>query len=122
EAHFLESWSDAHAADGTVRIGQPLLDSELVVRSPLQIVAKLAGMAKQQPRDIVRGALGLADDKAWRKAVHDGFTGQAAQPVVPDLQTITDVVLPKPGGLEIMFEVDPALYDGRFANNGWLQE
>lgn len=122
EAHFLETWSDARAADGTVRIGQPLLDSELVARSPLQIVAKLAGMTKQQPVDIVRSALGLADEKAWRKAVHDGFTGQAAQPVVPDLQTITDVVLPKSGGLEIMFEADPAVYDGRFANNGWLQE
>ena len=26
------------------------------------------------------------------------------------------------GGLEIVFRPDPTIYDGRFANNGWLQE
>ena len=122
EAHFLETWSDARAADGTVRIGQPLLDSELQGRSQLQIVAKLAGMAKQEPQDIVRLALGLADEKAWRKGVHDGFTGQVAPPVVPDLQPVTEITLPESKGLEVIYDVDPALFDGRFANNAWLQE
>ena len=26
------------------------------------------------------------------------------------------------GKLEVIFRPDPAIYDGRFANNGWLQE
>ena len=25
-------------------------------------------------------------------------------------------------GVEIVFRPDPSVYDGRFANNGWLQE
>jgi molybdopterin-containing oxidoreductase family iron-sulfur binding subunit len=30
--------------------------------------------------------------------------------------------IPSPGGLEIIFRPDPTIWDGRFANNGWLQE
>jgi hypothetical protein len=29
---------------------------------------------------------------------------------------------PPAGGIEISFKADPSLYDGRYANNGWLQE
>ena len=29
---------------------------------------------------------------------------------------------PRPSGLELVFRPDPTVFDGRFANNGWLQE
>ena len=65
----------------------------------------------------------------WRKAVHDGFIPNSAPPA----QTISsqgpseqyeNLILSKgSGGFEIVFRTDPlSIYDGRFANNGWLQE
>jgi len=122
EAHFLETWTDGTALDGTARVGQPLIDPVLEGRSALEIVAKMLGMAKQDTQTIVRETLALTDDKAWRKAIHDGTFGEAAEGIEVELQPITSVALPKSEGLEVMFDVDPALYDGRFANNGWLQE
>lgn len=122
EAHFLETWTDGRSLDGTIRLGQPLIDPILGGRSPLEIVAKLLGLAKQDPQALIREALGIHGDKAWRKAVHDGVAGTAAASVEPELQKLSPIDLPKAEGLEVMFDVDPAIYDGRFANNGWLQE
>ncbi|HEX5604532.1 MAG TPA: TAT-variant-translocated molybdopterin oxidoreductase [Pyrinomonadaceae bacterium] len=65
----------------------------------------------------------------WRKTVHDGFiensafqtktvavnSGWANQQTPPAQQ-------PAAGTLELVFRTDPSIYDGRFANNGWLQE
>ncbi len=68
-------------------------------------------------------------EKWWRKAIHDGFventafqqktvslnsawTNQQTQPAQP----------PAAGTFELIFRTDPSVYDGRFANNGWLQE
>jgi MoCo/4Fe-4S cofactor protein with predicted Tat translocation signal len=80
-------------------------------------------------------------EMAWRKAVHDGFiSNTAAKPkegltIKGSQETrIIDVHvspgnasptpnLPTPAsGFEIVFRTDPTIYDGRFSNNGWLQE
>jgi MoCo/4Fe-4S cofactor protein with predicted Tat translocation signal len=65
----------------------------------------------------------------WRKCVHDGFVPNTALPVkavalkAESLSTLTAGRMPAvPGGFEIVFRTDPTIYDGRFANNGWLQE
>jgi molybdopterin-containing oxidoreductase family iron-sulfur binding subunit len=65
-------------------------------------------------------------DLWWRRAVHDGFVANSAPAPrnvsastgwISGYQAQQDV-----GGIEIVFRPDPYLYDGRFANNGWLQE
>ena len=76
--------------------------------------------------DIVRShykALGL-DEIAWRKFVHDGFLpGSASKPVAATVKVPLETPRTKPtAGVEVMFRADPKIYDGRFANNGWLQE
>jgi molybdopterin-containing oxidoreductase family iron-sulfur binding subunit len=67
-------------------------------------------------------------EQFWRRALHDG--------VVPNSQrrertvaintgfaaTLPPPAPPSQGGYEIVFRSDPSVYDGRFANNGWLQE
>jgi molybdopterin-containing oxidoreductase family iron-sulfur binding subunit len=65
-------------------------------------------------------------DRDWRKWLHDG--------VVPNTTLPTKTVAIKPNfaaqvqpraaaqGLEVVFRPDPAIFDGRFANNAWLQE
>ncbi len=122
EVHFLETWTDGRAIDGTTRIGQPLIDPILGGRSSLEILAKLLGLPQQDPQTLVRNTLGIGSDKAWRRAVHDGVSGVASPEIEVELQALTNIELTKSEGLEVMFDVDPAIYDGRFANNGWLQE
>ena len=64
-------------------------------------------------------------DKEWRRWLHDGVVpGTAFSPRVVTLQG--GAVGPAPAapgpGVEVVFRPDPSVYDGRFANNGWLQE
>jgi MoCo/4Fe-4S cofactor protein with predicted Tat translocation signal len=67
-------------------------------------------------------------EAAWRKAVHDGFIANTAfQPrtglsIKGDWARQGNQAAPQSGGYEIVFRTDPTIYDGRFANNGWLQE
>ncbi len=66
---------------------------------------------------------------AWRKILHDGFIpNTAAKPRdgltvrAPGESGATPAPPPPPGGFELLFRTDPSVYDGRFSNNGWLQE
>ena len=65
----------------------------------------------------------------WRKSVHDGFIENSAfQPKTVAFnsgwanQQTPPAPQPAAGTFELVFRTDPSLYDGRFANNGWLQE
>src|SRR5690606_1137865 len=86
-----------------------------------EILAKLLGLPQLHARDLVRDTHNLDDEKAWRKAIHDGKHGSPAPKLEVELQSLTEVHIAKPAGLEVLFDLDPGLYDGRFANNGWLQ-
>jgi molybdopterin-containing oxidoreductase family iron-sulfur binding subunit len=66
-------------------------------------------------------------EKLWRKALHDGLiAGTAATPKAVTLKagwaSLNPQPLPPKDGIEIVFRADPSIYDGCFANNGWLQE
>jgi molybdopterin-containing oxidoreductase family iron-sulfur binding subunit len=63
----------------------------------------------------------------WRRSVHDGVVPDTALPAKPVSVHADAIREPAPkrrlaGKLEVLFRPDPAIYDGRFANNGWLQE
>ena len=53
EAHFLESWSDARAYDGTVSIIQPLIAPLYDGKSAHELLAILLGQAGRTAHDIV---------------------------------------------------------------------
>jgi molybdopterin-containing oxidoreductase family iron-sulfur binding subunit len=66
-----------------------------------------------------------AFDKEWRRWLHDGVVPNTAfAPKVVALQSgaVGSAPTAPPAGLEIVFRPDPSVYDGRFGNNGWLQE
>jgi MoCo/4Fe-4S cofactor protein with predicted Tat translocation signal len=127
DAHYLESWGDARAYDGTVSIIQPLIAPLYNGRSAWEVMGGVLGDFRA-PHDIIRdywraNAPQAASDDGWRKILHDGAfaapVAAAAPAVVPpatprSAQTAT--------GLEIIFTADPNVYDGRFGNIGWLQE
>lgn len=125
-AHPLESWSDARAVDGTATILQPVISPFYDVRSVHDILAKLLGEVDQAPdaavRETWRASFGDAFEARWKQALHDGFIAGAA-PFVTASPTSNTIASPnKPGGLDIVFQPDPTVWDGQFANVGWLQE
>src|SRR5882724_2676120 len=134
EAHFLETWSDARAYDGTVTIMQPLIMPLYFGRSVHELLAAFGDQPNQTPYEIVKAYWNRQHPAAdfedwWRKAVHNGIvpnSALAARPVTfKAASTGTSAAPAKPApaqGLEIVFRPDPFIFDGRFANNGWLQE
>ncbi len=199
QTHYLESWSDSRAYDGTVSVSQPLIKplydgksiyevvqlffKEAYEKKDLAVVQEFwqkqnlksvptAGTTKPEaekasetekplesskeistPKPEVKSeaapsptpsatpvpiaapvstpANGTSAPKSfednWRKVVHDGFiTDSQAAP--KSVSVNTDFLSQEPetnlgsGALEIAILPDPCVYDGRFANNGWLQE
>lgn len=131
EAHYLEAWGDARAFDGTVSIIQPLIQPLYQGRSPLELLASIANIPGKTALDLVKDywktqpQMAANFDQAWKQALHDGvvagtkLTEEAAQVDAAKLATPAPA---KGGQYEIVFRLDPNVHDGRFANNGWLQE
>jgi molybdopterin-containing oxidoreductase family iron-sulfur binding subunit len=141
EAHFLEAWSDVRGDEGTVSIVQPLIAPLYGGRSVHEVMSAFSEGGARSSYDIVRsfwassstpagGAVqdegALPFDQRWRKWLHDGvIPGTAFTPKTVTLQAnlpAAPASADDSGELEIVFRPDPSVYDGRFANNAWLQE
>ncbi len=130
EAHYLESWGDARAYDGTVSIVQPLIAPLYDGKTTHEMVAALAGQTGTPSHDIVKAYWqkqhASADfDTFWRKSLHDGWMeGTAFAPKAMMVKPVAQITpsVTAANAIEINFRGDPSIYDGRFANNGWLQE
>jgi molybdopterin-containing oxidoreductase family iron-sulfur binding subunit len=129
EAHPLESWGDGRAYDGAVTLQQPLIDPLYGGRAANEILAMFTDTPLRGSMDIVKGYwagkhTGTDFESWWRRSIHDGVIADSALPVKS--LTAKTAVQPSSGGvgpnLEVIFRPDFAIYDGRFANNGWLQE
>ena len=130
EAHSLEYWSDGRGHDGTVTIMQPLIAPLYGGKSPHEFLSIFTETPEQSSYDTVRQywqktrKAGGDFDTWWRKSVHDGVIADTALPA----KTLGNAAAPPAspaqagGGVEVAFYADPYIYDGRFANNGWLQE
>lgn len=160
EAHYLESWGDVRAFDGTATIVQPLIAPLFGGLTAAEIVAAFSSRPGRTAYDMVReywsgwfrgggggqaAAAGkepaagadaagkqpaagadAAFESFWRKALHDGVVaGTEARPKNVTLRkppAAGDLAARRPEGFEIVFRPDPTIFDGRFANNAWLQE
>ena len=129
ETHYLEQWSDTRAYDGTVSIVQPLIAPLYAGHSAHEIVAVLSGGGESSGHDLVQNYWKKQHpsgdfDAFWRKSLHDGWIEGTAFPPkqVGGKGAGSSTAQNAPQGIEINFRRDPSIYDGRFANNGWLQE
>jgi molybdopterin-containing oxidoreductase family iron-sulfur binding subunit len=131
EAHPLESWSDLRAFDGTATIQQPLIAPLYNGKTAHEFLAILLGDPDRSGLEMIRDywrRQNLPGDfeLAWRTALSVGvIAGTALKPksVTPIIKEIPAPKLDAGGeSLEIVFRPDPTVWDGRFANNGWLQE
>jgi molybdopterin-containing oxidoreductase family iron-sulfur binding subunit len=145
ESHYLETWGDIRGYDGTASIQQPLIAPLYSGRSAIEVLAALMKPAEatvpgtpHDPLEIVKatwhawftdkkktGAFETFWSEVVRKGVIDGTAG------VPEAATLSaawaegtpaPAPAPTPDTYELNFRPCTALFDGRFANNGWLQE
>jgi molybdopterin-containing oxidoreductase family iron-sulfur binding subunit len=140
EAHYLEAWSDARTYDGTASIVQPLIAPLYGGRSAHEFLAAFTEQPERAGYDIVRDywrkKLGSGQfERLWQRALQEGIVpggarefsprpmrmqpGWARQPEPAEAPATSAT---RPGTLDIVFRPDPTIFDGRFANNGWLQE
>ncbi len=133
-AHYLESWGDVRAYDGTATVLQPLIAPLYNGKSAHEALAGILGQPDRSGHDIVRDYWkrqhpGQDFDRFWRAALHDGVVAGTAFP--QRRVTLQKGFAARAGtgaaqeaghGLEVAFRPDPTTWDGQFANNGWLQE
>lgn len=134
EAHYLESWRDARAYEGTVTVIQPLIAPLYGGKSAHEVLSIFQGAPERSGYDIVRDnwkntLAGRDLDEFWQASLNAGVVAGSALPQkTPELQPDRVAHLPasrsssQASALEISFRPDPCVFDGRFANNGWLQE
>jgi len=136
-AHYLESWGDARDWRGRVSVGQPLIEPLYGGRSAAELLAWVVdegpfdgyGIVRRTFAELNRG--GDFEDR-WRRSVHDGLLAGSEWPDaapraraegwVQALESHLDAGEPPAGQLELVIAPSRSVYDGRFANSGWLQE
>jgi molybdopterin-containing oxidoreductase family iron-sulfur binding subunit len=137
-AHYLESWGDARAYEGTASLVQPLIAPLYEGHTAYELLAVMLGETDATGYDVVRGYWqrqyqGDQFEIFWRTALHEGVIpaeNDANRPQAANVSVqagwATDLADElRPGdenGFEILFKPDPSVRDGEFANNGWLQE
>ncbi len=140
-SHEIESWGDARAHDGTATIVQPAILPLYDTRSPIELVALLAGGGRSDGHALVQEAWrqrrapsqaeageGDAADARfaawWRDTLSAGVVaGSAAAPAsIAAASVITSPAPPRATAIVAVFVADASVGDGRYANNGWLQE
>lgn len=137
-SHYLEAWSDVRAFDGTVSVVQPLIEPLYYSKSPHEVLAMAIGgdasQGQQSGYDIIlnywktKGGLPAPFDASWKMILNNGLVANSALPerrVTPK----GNISLPattssgdERDAFELVFRPDPTVWDGRFNNNGWLQE
>jgi molybdopterin-containing oxidoreductase family iron-sulfur binding subunit len=135
EAHYLESWGDAATNSGVASIQQPMIDPIFGGRTPAEIVAVLIGNKDTKAHDIVKNYWtaqwpAATREHTWKKSLHDGIIEGTKPPdtVKPtaDAKRIAAALAseqqPSGAGIEVAFVPGAQMFDGRYANNGWMQE
>lgn len=137
QAHPLESWGDCIGDDGLYGVCQPQILPLLGGRTATELIARMLDEDETSGDAIVRRTADeLAgqslSERQWRKLLHDGFdpslkiafvdaqyqgSTESLSSAFPSLSLDVDQ-----DAFDVLFEPAEGIYDGRFANNGWLQE
>ena len=130
-AHFLESWSDACAFDGSISIVQPLIQPLYASVSVHEVVGALIERPVRSAYEIVRETWQSRNptphfEDDWRHALSDGVfvaeTPERSSSQAGSVEQIANRKSQIENSVEVLFRPDPSVLDGRYANNGWLQE
>jgi MoCo/4Fe-4S cofactor protein with predicted Tat translocation signal len=132
ESHFLESWDDVRAHDGTASIVQPLIAPLYGGKTSAEVLTTFTKNATLGSYEIVKNYWTNGDKagdvvKTWRKALNDGIIQNSTQaaavtPASSPVAVPTASAASSADSFDIVFRPDPTIFDGRYANLGWLQE
>ncbi len=128
--HYLESWGDAVANDPFYGKGvpiQPLIQPLFGGINELEFLARVAGEAQTNPYEIVKATFG-GPEEGWKQFLFNGFQLHVIDR--PDVlwrkfswdRSLPITTAPSSQNLEVIFYRDSKVDDGRYANNGWMQE
>ena len=127
-AHYLESWTDARAYDGTISVVQPMIAPLYGGKSSHDVLQTLLDPSRSAYDAVLANAktyiTGADFGMAWRKTLHDGWVANSAftPKTLGAAKSSAAPASAAVSGIEINFKPDASIYDGRYGNNGWLQE
>ncbi len=137
-AHYLESWGDALTADGGYLSIQPMILPLFGGLSEIELLNALLGGPKPEGPELVQETFRATNPSgdfatAWSAFLRDGFAPQvkpaerspsfntdAARTVMQNLWNASPA--PSADSPEIVLVGSYSIDDGRYINNGWLQE
>ena len=135
QAHFFESWGDAMTYDGYASVIQPQIRPLFDSRSALQVLNPVIFKEDRSSYDTIKKVWKDSIvkesnfERNWEKVLHDGVYSKSLikSKKVRSAKKVSTAVLSKDQILEtdkfeVIFTPSSSVYDGRYANNGWLQE
>jgi MoCo/4Fe-4S cofactor protein with predicted Tat translocation signal len=130
--HFLEAWGDGASPSGQASIIQPLIQPLFGAKSEIEVMNAIFNGTDASAHDLVRGTwLGTLGENGWITALNDGVIPNTAKAdisvslisgLIDALAPAMQAVASANTDIEVSFKPDNHVFDGRFANNGWLQE
>ena len=141
-AHYLESWADGRGYDGTVYMTQPMIEpltppgskwKQAGGKSTAEVLSVLTRGAFTAGQELLREsfdrqfARSANKERDWRRALHNGVVAATSyKPINPGKAKpgapAAAASPPSRDNVEVVFTQSSSTYDGRFANNAWLQE
>ncbi len=132
-SHYMETWSDGRAYDGTITLCQPVIRKLHDSASLVELLAAFAGEHHADGHRLLRDHYTGATDvqlPAWYRTLQRGFVEGSAFAAVDDAPVLGATAASEQlariastnTSMEVSFEPSHAVYDGRFSSNAWLQE
>ncbi|WP_428236184.1 TAT-variant-translocated molybdopterin oxidoreductase [Gracilimonas sp.] len=133
-AHFLEAWGDGYSYGGARSVIQPQIRPLHEGLSEIEFLNTIVSGSITAGYDLVRdtfqGYYRSGFDNRWTNILHDGIdtTGNFNEVNVRLTSGFTSAMnratsnVTSTSGMEVVIRPDATLYDGRYANLGWLQE
>jgi len=133
-AHFLEAWGDGYSYTGTRSIIQPQIEPLYSGVSEIEFLSTILNGEKPKGHNLVQETwkdyYTTNFKNRWEKALHDGLDKErtfstASVRISNDFNSQASTFISNAeaaDGMELVIRANSTVFDGRYANNGWLQE
>lgn len=127
-SHYIESWGDGLSFTGQRSVIQPQILPLFGGVSEIEFLNLLLTGEMESGHNLVQETWRpwLSSDfrREWEEILHNGVDAESTfQEVSVSLRDSLEITLQEPlNGMELTLKPDSRIFDGRFANNGWLQE
>ena len=137
ELHYLESWGDARAFDGTISLTQPLIAPLYFGKTRSELLSAMVDKTELSAHEMLQEHWktewkltenDVGFDNAWRTALSTGVIDDTSKSSLRTrvrsgaFGTYTAAEAPEDNKVEVVFIADPSVGDGTFSNNAWMQE